>query len=82
MAKVEARGGVALKLVLLGLMGFPDRTIMLPGGKVFWCEFKRAAVGRVSRQQSFWTMTLTGLGFRVYVVDTDLDFDKALKEWL
>lgn len=81
-AKVEARGGVALKLVLLGLMGFPDRSCLLPGGKIFFVETKRAAVGRVSRQQSFWALTLTRLGFKVYTVDTDADFDAALKEWM
>ena len=81
-AKVEASGGQALKLVLLGLMGWPDRTVLLPGGRVFFIETKRAVVGRVSRQQSFWAMTLTGLGFRVYTIDDDAQFDAALKEWL
>lgn len=30
-AKVEAAGGMALKLVIPGVRGFPDRTILAPG---------------------------------------------------
>lgn len=81
-AKVEARGGLALKLVLLGLMGWPDRTVLLPGGKVFFVEMKRKVTGRVSRQQNFWRDAVIALGFRVYVIDNDADFDRVLEEWL
>lgn len=78
-AKVEARGGQALKLVLLGLMGFPDRTLLMPGGRIAFCEFKRAIVGRASRQQGFWRDVLVGLGFTVRFVDSDVEFDEILK---
>ncbi len=36
-AKIEARGGLALKLVILGVRGFLDRTMVLPGRVIFWC---------------------------------------------
>ena len=33
-ATVEARGGLALKLQIPGVRGFPDRTILMPGQPV------------------------------------------------
>lgn len=78
-AKVEALGGQALKLVLLGLMGFPDRTLLLPGGRVLFVEFKRAVVGRASRQQNYWRDILVRLGFVVEFVDSDAEFDRILE---
>lgn len=77
-AKIEAMGGQALKLVILGLMGWPDRTILLPGRIVFFVEFKRERVGIVSAQQKHWRRILLGLGFSIYIIDTDEDFDNAL----
>lgn len=81
-AKVEAAGGVALKLVILGVRGWPDRTVLLPGGRLFFCEMKRRKVGVVSAQQSKWGRVLRGLGFAVYVVDSDEEFDAILKKEL
>lgn len=83
--KIEARGGLALKLAVPGTRGFPDRTFMLPGStimgdhsKVFFCEFKRQKVGVVSAQQATWRRMFTLLGFGVYMVETDEQFDEAL----
>ena len=78
--KVEAVGGLAQKLVLLGLRGWPDRTILLPGGIIFFVEFKRERKGVVSAQQSKWAKLLIKLGFTIYTIDTDEDFDRALAE--
>lgn len=77
-AKIEARGGLGLKLVLLGKRGFLDRTMIAPGRIIFWCEFKRQKVGIVSAQQAVWRRLLTLLGFGVYFIDSDADFDWAL----
>lgn len=77
-AKIKARGGQALKLVLLGVMGWPDRTILLPGRIIFFVEFKRERVGVVSAQQNYWRRVLLDLGFSTYIIDTDEDFDNAL----
>ncbi len=82
-AKVEALGGQALKLVLLGLKGWPDRTCILPGGRIFFIEVKRTSRNHgVSRQQNYWRDIVVPLGFRWYKIDNDADFDAALKEWL
>ena len=78
-ARVKSLGGLALKLALLGLRGFPDRTILLPGGRIFFVEFKRAGGGRFSQQQSIWSERLTDLGFGVYDVRSALEFETALR---
>lgn len=80
-ARVEAAGGVALKLVLLGLRGFPDRTPLL-NGRVCFVEIKRSdGSGVLARQQKYWRDVLTRLGFAVFVVESDEEFD-AVMEYL
>lgn len=63
---VKRLGGECLKLVPLGLIGFPDRTVFLPGGIIFFIEFK---IGKNDQQrhQRKWERTLTKLGFQYYV---------------
>jgi len=78
-AKAERVGAEAVKLVILRLMGWPDRTILMPGGHVWFAEFKRQVSGRVSAQQKFWRRRLLELGFRIYIIDNDEDFDRALE---
>lgn len=80
-ARLEAEGGAALKLVLLGLRGWPDRTCLLRG-RVAFCEFKRTdGSGVYARQQAYWRGVLTGLGFAVFVVESDAEFS-AVMEYL
>lgn len=80
-ARVEAAGGVALKLVLLGLRGFPDRTCLLRG-RVAFVELKRTdGRGVYARQQAHWRDVLTRLGFAVFVVSSDEEFS-AVMEYL
>lgn len=81
-AKVEAQGGLALKLLIPGVRGFPDRSCLLPGRRVFFIEVKRIKSGRVSAQQHKWRVLLHQLGFGFYLVDTDADFDAALAKEL
>lgn len=76
-AKIEARGGLALKLSIPGVRGFPDRTILLDGMTLF-AEFKRLKTGRISKQQELWAKRLGDAGFGVYFIDTDQQFDDAL----
>lgn len=101
--KVEAVGGMALKLVIPGVRGFPDRTCLMPltgptydrkgplaaytayqysgPARTFFAEFKRLKTGRPSVQQLKWKRDLEALGFQVYLVDTDAQFDVILEEW-
>ena len=52
-----------------------------PRLRVFFIEFKREQVGVVSVQQRKWKFMLNLLGFHVYTVDTDEQFDAILEEW-
>lgn len=61
--EVKKMGGIALKLIILGLRGFPDRTILLPGGVVKFVELKRPKGGKASPHQIKWKKILTALGF-------------------
>jgi hypothetical protein len=76
-AKIEARGGICLKLRPPTGRGFPDRTCLI-AGKIFFLETKRAKVGVIAAQQVTWRRLLTLAGFGVYFVDDDAQFDEAL----
>lgn len=62
-AAVRRHGGLCLKWVCPGWSGVPDRIILLPGGRVIFCETKRPAGGRFSARQLWWLRKLTALGF-------------------
>lgn len=81
-ARIDALGGLALKLSIPGARGFPDRTILLPDHRVWFAEFKRLRTGTISAQQHRWRVLLHQLGFGVYFVDTDEAFDAALEREL
>lgn len=66
--KVKALGGMALKFVSPGVSGVPDRIILLPGGKIAFCELK--APGKKMRPlQLRRKRQLEALGFPVYCID-------------
>ena len=74
----QRRGCVAFKLVLERARGFPDRTVLCPGGRVVFFEFKRPdGAGVLSRQQKRILKVLRGLGFTAHVCD---DFDDACSQ--
>jgi len=56
-------GGEALKLKLDGRRGFPDRTLLLPGGIAVFPELKRSENAAKRRQQLWWIERLRQLGF-------------------
>ena len=58
----------ALKLILLNLKGFPDRTVLCPQGRVFFIEFKTPGK-KAQGIQSKWHTVLKSFGFKVYVCD-------------
>ena len=72
----ETKVGVALKLYLAGLMGWPDRTVLLKGGVIFFIEFKDPKGKPPSPQQRHWERILKRLGFDWYRVTT---LDQAKK---
>lgn len=68
-AMVELLGGMCPKWVAPGLVGVPDRIILLPGGKIAFVELK--APGQKPRPiQLIRHQELRDLGFQVFVIDS------------
>ena len=66
---VKATGGICPKLVCPGFDGMPDRLVLLPCGRLGFVEVK--APGKKPRPlQTARHETLTRLGFKVYVLDS------------
>lgn len=65
-AVAKKYGGRCEKLVNVGFAGFPDRTLLLPGGFVIFVETKRPKGGRYSALQNKWRDWLIALGLDYY----------------
>ncbi len=66
---VKLKGGIAFKFVSPGVIGVPDRLVLLPKGKIAFIELK--APGKVMRPlQIKRKRQLEALGFLVYCVDS------------
>lgn len=77
--QVKALGGLALKLTLFSGAGFPDRTVLLPKGRIAFVELK--SPGQKPRKvQWYWIRKLKTLGFRVYICDSFEKVDRLLSE--
>ena len=61
---VEQAGGICLKH---GQDGWPDRIVMLPGGKIIWVELKRR-VGVIADLQRYRAIQLAKVGQQVVVL--------------
>ncbi len=69
--EVTRAGGLCLKLFSPGMNGMPDRIILMPGGRLLFCELK--APGKSPRPlQLHRHEQLRSLGFEVCVVDSPL----------
>lgn len=58
----ERLGGKCLKFLPYYALGFPDRMVLLPGGRVAFVELKRPTK-EPTRAQWFWINKLRSLGF-------------------
>lgn len=76
---VRSAGGLALKFVSPGMAGVPDRLILLPGGRIAFCEVKASGL-KPRPLQIHRIDQLKQLGFRVYVVDSVTAIDRMLEE--
>lgn len=76
-----ARKCKPLKLVILGKRGFPDRTVLCPGGRVMFIEFKRKGK-KLAGNQSLIKLTLERLGFTYCMCDTLDEAKEALDKFL
>ena len=67
--RTKQRHGKAYKFVSPGNSGVPDRIVVLPGGKIGFCELKRPG-GKTSKLQDDQIEKLKSLGCFVRVVDS------------
>lgn len=77
--EVERMGGRALKWVSPGNRGVPDRIVVLPGGRVVFVELKRPG-GRLAPLQRRWAKVLTGMGHKVYKIESIEEVLKFIDE--
>ena len=76
---VRDSGGLALKFISPNLNGVPDRLLLFPGGIAAFAEVK--APGEKPRSLQVHRMEqLRGLGFRVYVVDSEEKIGEMIRE--
>ena len=77
----ERNGCKALKLIYLRKKGFPDRSVICPGGKVFFIEFKKPKSTQ-SPAQKIVQKLLESFGFEYYVCDQPGQAEKILDNFL
>lgn len=75
--KIGERGGVALKYSNAQCTGYPDRLVLLPGGRAYFVELKSKGK-KPTRLQSLRHEELRALGFGVAVVDRPEALDDFL----
>ena len=73
--RVKERDGLCVKL--LGLVGMPDRMILLPVRIVIFVETKTAK-GKLSPLQKWWQKTLVKLGFAHLVIRSKDEVDDLM----
>ena len=78
--KTKAKKGLCIKAVAAGWSGWPDRTILLPGGILFFVELK--APGKKPRKtQKAVHGILENLGFGVYSIDSKTQVEEVLRNY-
>lgn len=79
--RVESLGGVAVKLEVRGTRGWPDRLVLLPGGRAAFVELKRPRKAKgTSAHQDEKLGLLRLLGFEATVLDTKEKIDDWVAE--
>jgi hypothetical protein len=77
--RVEAAGGICIKVQTIGRRGFFDRLVLLPGGRIVFCEVKRPKNGIVAAHQMRLHKLFTELGATVAIVSREGDIDRVLR---
>ena len=76
--KVESCGGICLKFMSHSETGYPDRLLLMPGGRMAWVEVK--SKGEKPRLiQEVRMARLRRMGFRVYVADSREKVDEIVR---
>lgn len=76
---VKKLGGLAIKFFVLSFTGFPDRIVLMPGGRIWFVELKSTGKKPKGRQPIVIQM-LQKLGFEVWVIDSQYLLDNFLNE--
>ena len=72
---MKALGGLALKLTCLWFTGWPDRTVLLPGGRIVFAELKTTGKKLSPRQEVVIPWLRNTMGFTVFVIDDQEGLD-------
>lgn len=78
-ARVQDVGGLCIKLNPAGVVGIPDRLVVLPGGAVVFVEVKKPAGGKIGRLQFWWRDKLLDMGVMHRFVFTREDVEEMLE---
>lgn len=77
--RVRELGGLAVKFFALSFTGFPDRIVLMPGGRIWFVEVK--TTGKVPAPRQLVVIgQLQKLGFKVWLIDTDELLQNFLNE--
>jgi hypothetical protein len=76
---VAKLGGVALKVIVLGKRGYPDRLCRWPGSDAFYVETKRPKRGVVAELQKVRADELRAAGYRVYFCKSREEIDDVIR---
>lgn len=77
----KKKGCRAMKLLIFRRKGFPDRTVLCPGARVFFIEFKRPGK-KPSPAQILVRRMLESLGFEYHVCDKPGQAEEILENFL
>lgn len=77
---VKSSGGIALKIICLGINGIPDR-LVLRAGQAWFVELKRpGGKGVISPIQKWCHNHLQLFGFKVHIIDSEESLKKFINE--
>lgn len=79
--RVRARTGRCIKLSPVGVVGIPDRLVLLPGGVAVFVECKKPKDAKIGRLQKWWKGELERLGFEHRYVFTREDVDQLMEDF-
>lgn len=74
---VKLSGGICLKYSNAGMVGYPDRICMMPGGVTFWVELKSKGE-KPTAIQKIRISQMQAIGHTVYVCDSKERIDEIL----
>ena len=77
----SSKGCKAVKLVMLSLRGFPDRTIFCPKGRILFIEFKRKNKTQTALQIKV-QRWIEKFGFEYYICDEMGQAEIILEDFL